>query len=139
MSINFLAIILASIISFGLGSVWFSKLFGKAWVKIHHADKKSPEEIKMSMKGMWKFFLAEFILTFVINFFLYLVVIQSTSLKFAFTTVILVWVGFILTTTTSSVLWGNDDKKYMVKKIIISSSYRLLAMLISTWIFFLWR
>ena len=139
MSINFLAIIIATIISFALGSVWFSKLFGKAWMKIHHADIKKPEEIKMSMKGMWKFMLTEFILTFIINIFLYLITIQSVSVKYAWVTVFLLWLGFILPTTTSTILWGNDDKKYMVKKIAISSLFRLVAMLITVWIYFLWR
>ncbi len=136
MSINFFAIILATIISFGLGSLWFSKLFGKTWMKIHHAD---PKEMSMSMKSMWKFFLTEFVLTFIINFFLYIVIMQSTSLMFASVTVLLLWLGFILPTITSSVLWGNDNKKYMVKKIALSSVFRLLAMLLSVCVFFLWR
>ncbi|MBC7981501.1 DUF1761 domain-containing protein [Candidatus Parcubacteria bacterium] len=139
MTINYLAIIIATVISFALGSVWFSKLFGKAWMKIHHADAKSAGDIKMSMKNMWKFMLTEFLLTLVINLFLYLAIIKSFSLRFTLATVFLLWLGFILPTTTSSVLWGNDDKKYMARKILISSTYRLVAMLISAWIFFMWR
>lgn len=139
MTINYFAIIIATIVSFGLGSVWFSKLFGKAWMKIHHADIKSADDMKMSMKGMWKFMLVEFIATLFINFFVYLTSIQSSSLKFAFVTVFFLWLGFILPTITSSVLWGNDDKKFMARKILISSTYRLVAMLISATVFFMWR
>ena len=139
MSINFLAIILATIISFGLGSVWFFKLFGKTWRKIHHGIQVSPGENKMSKQSAWKFMLTEFVATFVISFFLYLAVVQSISLKFAFVTVVLLWLGFILPTITSTILWGNDEKKQMAKKIAISSSYRLATMLISAWIFFLWK
>ncbi len=32
-NINFLAVIVAALVSFGLGSVWYSALFGKAWQK----------------------------------------------------------------------------------------------------------
>ncbi len=140
MLINPFAIIVASIISFFLGYFWFSnKMFGRVWMKIHGRQNMTPEESKQAMKGMGKLMATEFVLTLIMNFFLYLAVIQTISVMFAFGTVLYLWIGFILPTVTSSVLWGRDARKVMFKKILISSGFRLVVLLVSTWIFFMWR
>jgi hypothetical protein len=139
MTINFLAIILVTIASFMGGALWFGPIFGKAWMKIHHAHALSKEETQKAMKGSWKLMLGEFILTFVINFFLYFIVSQSSMLMFALGTAFYIWLGFVLPTTVSSVLWGNDDRKVMFKKVAISSIYRLLVLLAAAYVFFTWN
>lgn len=133
-----LKILLLTVIVFVGGSFWFSKLFSKTWMKIHHNKDKSPEEIKKDRKNMWKFMLTEFILTFVMSFTLFFIAKASDALSVAMITTFILWFGFILPTTISNVIWGNDDKKWMVKKIAISSSYRLIGMLFTVWILFVW-
>lgn len=155
MTINFLAIIVVTIATFIAGALWFGPIFGKVWMKIHHADKLSKEEMAKSMKGMWKLMTAEFVLTFVMNFFLYFIVtlIKGVYLSLGtsvgydpagpllaiLVTTFFIWLGFVLPAITSSVLWGNDDRKVMFKKIAISSVYRLFALLAAAYIFFIWN
>lgn len=131
-------ILLVTAIVFIGGSLWFSKLFGKTWMKIHHNKDKTPEEIKKDMKNMWKFMLTEFLLTFVISSTLFFIALASNVLTVALISTFIVWLGFILPTTISNVIWGGDDKKWMVKKIAISSGYRLIGMLFTVWILFIW-
>jgi hypothetical protein len=133
-----LKILLLTVITFIGGSLWFSKLFGKTWMKIHHDKDKSPEEIKKDTKNMWKLMTAEFALTFIINSTLFFVAIASKSLSTALISVFILWLGFILPTTISNVIWGGDKHKWMIKKIAISSSYRLIGMLFTVWILFIW-
>lgn len=133
-----LKILLLTVITFIVGSLWFSKLFGKTWMKIHHNKDKTSEEVKKEMKGMWKFMTAEFILTFVINFMLFFIASGSGTLEIALISTAIVWIGFVLPVTVSNVIWGGDSRKWMVKKIAISSGYRLIAMLFAVWIFFIW-
>ncbi len=133
-----LKILLLTVITFTGGSLWFSKLFGKTWMKIHHDKDKTPEEIKKDMKGMWKFMTAEFVLTFIINLTLFFIASASDSLYVALISTFILWFGFILPTTVSNIIWGGDAHKWMVKKIAISSGYRLLAMLFTVWILFVW-
>ena len=139
MTINFLVIIVVTIASFIGGALWFGPIFGKVWMKIHHADKLSKEEMQKAMKGSWKLMLGEFILTFVISYFLYLIVRQCSTLISALDTTFYIWLGFVLPTAVSSVLWGNDDRKVMLKKVAISSTYRLVALLAAAYIFFIWN
>lgn len=133
-----LKIILLTVVVFIGGSLWFSKLFGKTWMKIHHNKDKTPEEVKKDMKGMWKLMTAEFVLTFIINLTLFFIASASDSLSVALITTFIMWFGFILPTTVSNVIWGGDDRKWMVKKIAISSSYRLIGMLFAVLILFVW-
>jgi hypothetical protein len=90
------------------------------------------------MKDMWKFMVTEFSLTFVMTFCLFFIAKASESLTIAIIATFILWFGFILPTTISNVIWGGDHKKWMIKKIAISSGYRLVGMLLTVWILFIW-
>ncbi len=47
--INWLAVVVAAAVGFGVGAVWFGPLFGKAWMK---ALDKKPEELGHPAKAM---------------------------------------------------------------------------------------
>jgi hypothetical protein len=47
--INWLAVVVAAVVGFGVGAVWFGPLFGKAWMK---ALDKKPEELGSPAKAM---------------------------------------------------------------------------------------
>ena len=62
-NINFLALVVATIASFGLGSVWYTGLFGKAWQK----EVGIPEE-EMKKANIGLIFGSSFILMLLMNF-----------------------------------------------------------------------
>ena len=133
-----LKILLLTFIVFAGSSLWFSKLFGKTWMKIHHNKDKTPEEMKQDRKNRWKLMLTEFILTLVITTNLFFIASSTNSLSVVLVVTVILWLGFVLPTTVSNTIWGNDEKKWMIKKIAISSGYRLIAMLFTAWILFIW-
>ena len=47
--INWLAVVVAAAVGFGVGAVWFGPLFGKVWMK---ALDKKPEELGHPAKAM---------------------------------------------------------------------------------------
>lgn len=62
--INFLAVLVAAILSFGIGALWYSPvLFGNAWMKL---VGKTEEQIKS--QNMVKIFGTAFILAVIISF-----------------------------------------------------------------------
>lgn len=139
MTINYLAIILLTIVSFVIGWVWFSKpFFGRIWMRLHGMNKLTPEEKDMMMYDGKGLMFTEFILTLVLNYILYLVIIESVTLNSALMTTTFLWLGFVLPTNISTVIWGSDGKKGAVLKVAISSVYRLIMMLIAAWAFFIW-
>lgn len=133
-SLNWIAILVATIVSFAGGALWHGPLFGKIWMRIHHGDiKMSAEEMARSMEGLWKLLLAEFVATFIMVMtldFLMQMLPKFSGMHMAF----LVWLGFALPMMTSVVLWGNDQKKNMATKIAVSGSYRLIALVIAGYI-----
>ena len=52
---NWLAILIAAVAYFALGSVWFSVLFGKQWMALNGIPEPTPEkkeEMKEHFEGM---------------------------------------------------------------------------------------
>jgi len=47
--INWLAVVVAAAVGFGVGAIWFGPLFGKAWME---ATNKKPEELGHPAKAM---------------------------------------------------------------------------------------
>jgi hypothetical protein len=139
-SLNWLAIILITIVSFFFGAAWHgSFFFGKIWMRIHHGkDTFTDEEMKQAMQGMWKIMAAEFVATFFMVMtldFLTKIITGFSAMHIAF----MVWLGFVLPTMVSTVVWGNDPRKWMPTKIAISGSFRLVALLMAGYIFSIWK
>lgn len=139
MELNWIAILIITIVSFFAGAAWHgSFFFGKLWMKIHHGDKKfSDEEMKKSMEGMWRIMLLEFIATLLMIMtldFLMQLLPEFSGMHIAF----MIWVGFVLPTMASTVIWGNDTKKWMFAKVAISSSFRLLTLVAAGYVLSIW-
>jgi hypothetical protein len=66
-SLNWIAIVGVTLLGFMIGPIWYGPLFGKTWLRIHGADKKSPTEKKKEMEGMWKIMVAEFVATLLMS------------------------------------------------------------------------
>ncbi|HEV8515694.1 MAG TPA: DUF1761 domain-containing protein [Cyclobacteriaceae bacterium] len=69
---NWLAIIVAAIVFFGLGSLWFSVFFGKQWMALNGIPEPTPdkrEEMKkLMMPMMLKTLVMSLVLAFLISF-----------------------------------------------------------------------
>lgn len=138
-SLNWIAIIVISIVSFFGGAAWHGKyLFGNIWLRMHYGkDEFTDEETKKAMEGMNIIMFAEFIATFLMVMtlaFLMKVLPGFSPWHVAF----LVWIGFVLPTITSTVIWGADAKRWMMPKILISGSFRLVALLFAGYILSIW-
>jgi hypothetical protein len=96
-TINWLSVLLASIMGFAVGGLWYGPLFGNAWMRSLGLD---PEVMKNSPKtGMARIFGISFVLQFVmamcLAFFLGNEVRAATGALYGFLTG-LPWVAFAL-------------------------------------------
>jgi hypothetical protein len=48
-SINYLAVLVAGLIAFLIGGVWYTALFGKQWVKLHGYSEAKIKEMQAAM------------------------------------------------------------------------------------------
>ena len=136
MEINFTLIIIATVIQFVLGALWYSPvLFGNIWMKIMGAEKYSKEEIAKMQKEMLPFFGLQILLTLITTFvlannLLYSGTVGAASYFYSF----FMWLGYIMPIQVGSVIWGNTPKKFWLKQILIMISYQFIAIMLATFI-----
>ena len=135
-SINYLPIIVASVVAFGLSSLWYSPiLFGKEWME---SQKLSPTDLKaIKTKNVLRSYLVQFIFTLitfsVLGFIISMTdVISGTDGAFIG---LLVWLGFIIPSALSSLLW----KKESLTLVLIDSINYLLILTVGGAIIGAWK
>lgn len=103
-SINYLAILVAAVVFYLLGLLWYSPaMFGNCCVK--HDDWRENEFKKVPL--VWAY-IGEFIISFIIaNALAIFVVLFNLGLSGAIILALLIWIGFVATTHFSAVLWGR--------------------------------
>jgi hypothetical protein len=137
MELHYLPILVATVAQFIIGMIWYGPLFGKTWMKIHGADKLTPEEIKKTQKAMGPFYALQFVLTFLMTTVLATamgVYVEYSPFMLAF----YIWLGFMMPVQIGAVIWGADKKEFWLKKIMIMTGYQLVSILLATWIYAYW-
>lgn len=135
-TINFWPILVATIVSFGIGALWYSPiLFGKEWMTLSKIKESDWDEAKA--KGPWKAYVVQFIaifVTYAILGFLVSATNAATATDGAFLG-FLVWLGFVATDAAGALMW---EKKPM-KLVLINIVATLLTLVIGGAILGAWR
>ncbi len=135
MPIHALPILVASVLQFIFGAIWYTPIFGKAWGKIHGFDAYSKEEQAKMMRDMWRPLLAQFLVTvlttYVLALFLSLFRTQFPDTWHAFGIAGFAWLGFVLPTQISAVLFGGTKPGMVLKKIAIMAGASLGCLMIA--------
>jgi hypothetical protein len=119
MELNYVAIIVATIVQFIIGAVWYSALFGKQWGEIHGFDKLSKETQDKMKKEMGPFYGLQILMTLITTTVLAMFVAYTSWNPFGLAA--FCWIGFVFPTEVSSVIFGGTEKKWMVQKIAIQA------------------
>ncbi len=138
MEINYMLIILATVIQFILGVVWYSPLmFGKWWMQIMEMTGVSNEELQKMQKAMMPFYLVQIALTVLTTFVLAMFIhyLKMANVGFhAYGVAGWVWLGFIAPTQIASVIWANTKRKFWGKQVFIMLSNQLVGLMITAFI-----
>ena len=131
--VNYIAVLVATIVSFGFGFLWYGPLFGKTWMKMMGFTEKSMKGMKTSMgKAMAFGFIGLLVTSFVLSMFVDF--LQAVTVMDALVVGFLIWLGFFVTTMAGSVLWeGKSWKLYG-----FNIAYHLINLWIITIILTLW-
>jgi hypothetical protein len=128
MSINIWSILVAALVSFGIGSVWYSPIaFGKQWMALINMSAKNISDAKA--QGIWKLYIIQFLLT-VLTVCVLAFGIAAMNITSAFngaTLGFLVWIGFYATMAAGGILWENKP----LKLALIGGGAMLLNLLVS--------
>lgn len=127
-TVNYVAILVASLLQFAIGAIWYTPVFGKLWGKIHGYDKVSPADQKKMMKAMPPFLVAQLLLTVVTTFVFALLASEFPSSWDIYVLAGLLWLGFVVPTQVSAVIFGSTPTKWMLAKIAIMTGGSLLCL-----------
>lgn len=125
MYLNYTAIVIATVLQFIFGAVWYSFLFGKLWGKIHGFDKLSKDVQQKMMKQMGPFYGVQFLITLVTTFVLALFIAALPQDWNAFGMAGFFWLGFVVPTQISAVIFGGTESKWIVKKVAVQAGAAL--------------
>ena len=133
-NVNYLAILVAGIISIMIGWVWYGPLFGKTWMKLSNFD---PKKRDASKKGMTKSYIITFIGTLVFAWVLtsLLGMMSITTFTGGMWVGFLAWLGFYATSGLGMMLWeGKPFRLY-----VINMLHYLVVLLIISGMLAVWR
>lgn len=138
MELNYTLILVAAVIQFVLGALWYSPLmFGKWWMQIMESTELSKEELQKLQKEMAPFYGLQLLLalltTFVLAMFIHYLKMANVGFH-AYGVAGWIFLGFIAPTQIAGVIWANTKKKFWTKQIFVMVGYQLVAIMISAFV-----
>ncbi|MFT7184288.1 MAG: hypothetical protein ACI9QC_000626 [Oceanicoccus sp.] len=112
MEINFLAVLVAAIVSMIIGSMWYSPLlFGNIWMKLSGVKMPQNKEKhqKMMLTGYGIGLLTSVVAAYVMAHFV--VITEATDAAAGAQLGFWIWLGFIATTQFGPVIWERRSPK----------------------------
>ncbi len=137
-TINYVAVIVATIASQAIGFVWYGPVFGKLWMKLSSmSEKQIADAKKKGMKGMKSTFtisiLGSFVMAFVLAHFVDYV--EATTIGGALQLAFWLWLGFIATVLVGAVLWeGKSWKLYGLNVAYYLVTLSVMASILAVWV-----
>jgi hypothetical protein len=139
--INYWAILITTVVSVILGTIWFGPLFGKVWMKMVGISKPegpiSPEIKKMMTRSYILVIIGSVLmnLTLIYSIVFGASYLQIEGVRAGIQAAFWNWLGFIAPVTLGPVLWENRPWKYW----FITAGYYLVLLLINGAILAIWR
>jgi|SRR3989344_2306196 len=132
-NVNYIAVVVAAIVSMVLGAIWHGPLFGKVWMK---AAKKTQKDLDASKGDMPKLYAITFVGALVTAYVLAVFIswAQATTIALAVIFGFLVWVGFVLTSSLGPLIWEDRNQHLF----LISVGYSFVSLIIMAAIIVAW-
>ena len=132
-SVNYLAVLVATIASFVSGFLWYGPLFGKKWQKMMNFTEKSMKSMNLTpMKAMTLGFITTLITVYVLAMFIK--VAGATTISGGLLVGFWIWLGFIATTTLGSYLWeGKSLNLYFFNNAFNIINILIVSAILSVW------
>lgn len=132
---NFLALLVSALVYWGIGAVWFSALFGKAWMKEHELlgrtiERPDKKEFGGMMAGT---FIYNVLIVFAVSYIIFIT--GSIRPMAAFKMGCLLGACLIWTSIGVTYTWERKSMKHLA----IDAGYHFAGVLASSMILALWR
>jgi hypothetical protein len=128
MGLNYVGILVATVLQFIVGAIWYSALFGKLWGKIHGFDKLSKDVQQKMMKQMGPFYGVQFFVTLVTTSILDLFIVYLPHDWNVYALAGFFWIGFVVPAQVSAVIFGGTEPRWMLQKVLVQAGAALVCL-----------
>lgn len=139
---NYLAILVCTILSIVIGSLWYGMFFGKLWMNIigvNPDDCKDPVKRKEMNKKMVPMYAIQIITSLLQVLVLAYVISYVLDLANALISMFVIWTAGVLPTIVGGIIWTNDSRKVMWQKFLLQAGYQLISFIAFGLILGMWR
>lgn len=133
MGVSIVSVIVATVVMFAVGAVWYMGLFAKKWAQMHGMDKLSNKEMKKLSSQMGPFYGLQLIMTIVSAWALAYLMSLLPNMPPSVVAII-VWAGFVLPAIVSGVIFGGTKSGDIVPKILIQAGEALVRVFVAAWV-----
>ena len=130
---NLWAILVAAVVQFFLGAIWYSLLFAKPWMALVGHTPTPGQRPKGAITSMIVSFIGGLLLAFILAHVIYWA--GADTLHRGLFIGFICWLGFVAAPLLSETMYERRPGKLF----LINSGYWLLSMLISGTVLALWR
>lgn len=134
MHTNYVAILLATVLQFAIGAIWFGPIFGNLWGKIHGFNTLPKATQQKMMKSMGPYYLLQAFVTLILSSVLYIFIVYQPTWN-AYAMAAFFWIGFVVPTQVSAVIFGGTQPKWIVTKIALMAGASLLCLEVAAIVF----
>jgi len=137
-SLNWLAILVAAVVTMILGFLWYSPLlFAKAWTREMGYDLNDKAKMDEMRKSVGPAYAGSFVASLISAFTLALILhgMRADSLHFGLMASFHIWLGFIATVQFTGALFAKQSMKLFA----INTGYQLVCFLAMGAILVLWK
>ena len=138
MEINYLAVLVASILSMVLGALWYGPLFGKKWMEIIGAKPMTEADQKKMQKQAMPLYLIQFLLTLFQVYVLAQYIAGWTDAS-GIENSLWIWAAFVMPTVAGACMWNNDSKEIAWSRFLIQGGYQLVLFVIFGLVLGMWK
>jgi len=129
--VNILAVIVAVVVNFILGFIWYAPLFGRIWATEMGFDPNEKPEVRTMAKGMIIMVIGNFLLAWVLAHNIVAWehvpgVKEMSAISNGFQAALFTWLGFFLPVDLGSVAWEKKSWKLFS----INTSYHFISLLV---------
>lgn len=140
LNINMIAILVAVVVNFVLGFIWYTPLFGKIWGKEMGYDSNMKPDKSVMFKGMWFMIIGNFLFAWVLahNIAAWEFVPgvkEMGPLSNALSAAVFTWLGFYLPGELGATVWEKKSWKLFG----INTGYHLASLLVVALILTHWK
>lgn len=129
--VNYLAIVVAALVNYAIGSLWYGVIFSKSWMKL-----AGMKEMKISAVSVLVALVGAFFTSYVLAHLLIFAgsYMKTSGISLGLTTGFFNWLGFIAPVTIGVVIY--EKKPFMLW--VLTNTYWLISLFIMGIILALW-